>query len=82
VSHPVGLPNLFLDRSLGQKIVPMRLREVGLRLTTLAERYPGRDETVTDIEWLRDAGNYNEVVFMKDKRIRKNYRGLAEAGPI
>lgn len=74
MSHPDGFPDLFLDRSLGQKVLPARLREAGLRLTTLAERYPGRDERVADEEWLREAGERGEVVWMKDQRIR--YRTL------
>ena len=36
--HPNGLPDLFLDRSLGRHMVPSALRAAGLRLTTLAER--------------------------------------------
>jgi len=65
VPHPVGLPDLFLDRSLGRIAVPTRLREAGLRLTTLAERYGmPEDENVTDERWLADAGLRGEVVFM------------------
>lgn len=37
--HPDGLPELFLDRSLGRRQVPTLLRDVGLRLQTLAEVY-------------------------------------------
>ena len=39
MSHPEGLPDLFLDRSLGRIKVPTLLRAQGLRLVTLAERY-------------------------------------------
>jgi hypothetical protein len=41
--HPDGLPELFLDRSLGRRQVPDLLRAAGLRLQTLAERvrHPG-----------------------------------------
>ncbi|MDQ2726040.1 MAG: hypothetical protein M3Y36_11180 [Actinomycetota bacterium] len=38
MSHPVRLPDLFVDRSLGRLVVPDLLRAAGLRLTTLAER--------------------------------------------
>ena len=56
--HPDGLPDLFVDRSLGRIQVPRLLREAGLRLTTLAERYGvPADEAVTDEQWLEDAGN-------------------------
>ena len=39
MSHPDGLPDLLLDRSLGRKEVPELLRAEGLRLVTLAEHY-------------------------------------------
>ena len=73
MSHPVGLPDLFIDRSLGRIQVPGLLRAAGLRLTTLAERYGvPADETVSDVTWLRDAGQRGEAVFMKDARVRYN----------
>ncbi len=39
MSHPDGLPDLFLDRSLGRVRVPALLRAAGVRLVTLSERY-------------------------------------------
>lgn len=73
MSHPEGLPDLFLDRSLGRVRLPALLRDQGLRLVTLAERYGvPRDERITDIQWLSDAGRNHEAVFMKDARIRYN----------
>lgn len=70
---PARLPDLFLDRSLGRIIVPQLLREAGLTLTTLAERFGvPTDENVTDEEWLADAGRRQEVVFLKDGRVRYN----------
>lgn len=71
VSHPDGLPDLFVDRSLGRIRVPSLLRAAGLRLVTLSERYgTPADETVADHEWLSDAGERGEAVLMKDSRIR------------
>ena len=71
MSHPEGLPDLFLDRSLGRFKVAHILRAHGLRLTTLTEHYGmPRDETVTDVEWLEQAGTQGWVAFMKDNRIR------------
>ena len=35
MSHPDGLPDLFIDRSLGRLQVPAGLRSAGLRLVTL-----------------------------------------------
>ena len=55
--HPAGLPDLFVDRSLGRIAVPGILREAGLRLVTLAERYGiPQDEKVTDERWLEVPG--------------------------
>lgn len=71
MSHPDGLPDLFLDRSLGRIKVPNLLREAGLRLVTLAEHYGiPHDEQVVDVEWLEFAGASGLVVLMKDERIR------------
>jgi hypothetical protein len=81
VSHPDGLPDLFVDRSLGRLQVPRLLRAAGLRLTTLAERYGiPADETVADADWLREAGTRGEAVFMKDERVRYNVAEKAAIG--
>jgi len=75
VPHPDGLPDLFLDRSLGRIKVPELLRAAGLRLTTLAEHYGvPADEAIADEEWLELASSRSWVVFMKDTRIRYNRR--------
>ena len=71
MSHPDGLPDLFLDRSLGRIQVPRLLRDAGLRLITLAEHYGiPEDEEVTDVEWLELAGRNGWAVLLKDARIR------------
>ena len=73
MSHPDGLPDLFLDRSLGRIKVPRLLRVAGLRLITLSEHYGiPADEGVADDEWLELAGHRGWIVFMKDTRIRHN----------
>jgi hypothetical protein len=73
VSHPAGLPDLFLDRSLGRIKVPALLRAAGLRLRTLSEHYGiPADEGVADEDWLELAGSNGWVVFMKDARVRYN----------
>lgn len=75
MSHPAGLPDLFLDRSLGRIAVPRLLRDGGLRLLTLSEHYGvPDDENVRDEEWLELAGLRGWAVLMKDKRIRYNRR--------
>ncbi len=69
--HPEGLPDLFLDRSLGRRQVPALLRGAGLQLHTLAEVYGiPADEGVADTEWLELAGQRGWPVLMKDERIR------------
>ena len=71
MSHPDGLPDLFLDRSLGRKKVPDLLRAEGLRVVTLAEHYGiPHDETVEDVEWLQLCGERGWFAVMKDDRIR------------
>lgn len=69
--HPQGLPDLFIDRSLGRRQVPDLLRVAGLRVHTLAEVYGiPEDETVSDVDWLSRAGDEGWPVLMKDERIR------------
>ncbi len=71
MSHPDGLPDLFLDRSLGRKKVPELLRAEGLRLVTLAEHYGiPNDETIDNTEWLQLCGERGWLAVMKDDRIR------------
>jgi hypothetical protein len=73
VSHPKGLPDLFIDRSLGRIKVPSLLREAGLRLTTLAEHYgTPADESIADQDWLELVGTRGWIVLAKDKRVRYN----------
>lgn len=68
--HPEGLPELFIDRSLGRRQVPDLLRSEGLRLRTLAEVYGiPQDETIADVEWLARCGREGWAVLMKDDRI-------------
>ncbi len=79
--HPQGLPDLFLDRSLGRRQVPNLLRAAGLRLRTLAEVYGvPADEQVQDVDWLGRAGDEGWAVLMKDERIR--YRPAERAAVI
>lgn len=71
MSHPDGLPDLFLDQSLGRIQVPNLLRGAGLRLVTLAEHYGiPADEGIADGEWLELAGRNDWAVLLKDARIR------------
>jgi hypothetical protein len=79
--HPEGLPDLFLDRSLGRRQVPALLRAAGLRVHALAEVYGiPADERVADVEWLIYAGSRGWPVLMKDERIR--YRPAERAALV
>ena len=81
IGHPDGLPELFLDRSLGRRQVPDLLRAAGLRLRALAEVYGiPADETIADVDWLARAGREGWAVLMKDERIR--YRPAERAALI
>lgn len=75
--HPQGLPDLFLDRSLGCRQVPALLRDEGLRLLTLREVFGVRSEGVDDTEWLEVAGRNGWAVLMKDHRIRYRHKERA-----
>lgn len=69
--HPAGLPDIFLDRSLGRKGVPDRLRSAGLRVITLADHYGvPADEDVADETWLELVARRGWIAFMKDRRVR------------
>ena len=60
-----------MDRSLGRKGVPDRLRAAGLRVVTLAEHYGvPADEDVADEAWLELVAQHNWIAFMKDRRVR------------
>ncbi len=72
VLHPDGLPDVFVDRSLGRIQVPGLLRAAGIRLITLAEHYGiPADEDTEDVTWLELVGQRNWVAFMKDSEIRR-----------
>ena len=70
MSHPEGLPRLFLDRSLGSVQVPRLLRQAGLDLVTMAEYYGRADQEIADPEWLGLVGSNDWVAFTKDEGIR------------
>jgi hypothetical protein len=79
--HPEGLPELFLNRSLGRHQIPALLRSAGLRLRTLAEVYGvPADETIVDVDWLTGSGQQGWVVLMKDERIRYHPAELLRIG--
>lgn len=69
--HPVGLPDIFLDRSLGRLGVSERLSQAGLRVITLADHYGIKEsEEVADEDWLKLVAQREWIAFTKEKRIR------------
>jgi hypothetical protein len=65
-------PRFFLDRNIGRIAVPRGLRDAGIEVVTLAERYGvPADETISDVRWMRDAAEAGEAVLMCDDAIRK-----------
>ena len=76
---PPGL-TVLTDRDLGSRIVPERLREVGLDVVTIAEHYgQTRAQHVADVEWIAEACRRGWVIFSQDQKIRHN---LAEKTAI
>lgn len=63
-------PEFYVDRSLGQRIVPERLRTLGLTVHTEAQVFGTEGDAPTDAAWLRRAGLEDWVVLSKDARIR------------
>lgn len=64
-------PEFFVDRSLGRHVVPQALRDTGAIVHAMADVYGERmGQGLADDEWLRDAGERDWVVLMKDAKIR------------
>jgi len=60
----------FLDRGLGSRVVPARLRAAGRQLTTMDERYGvAESQNVSDVDWIEDATNRGEILLSKDLAI-------------
>lgn len=70
---------IYVDRSLGQLIVPEALRGLGIGVKTEVEVFGAVPDGVPDAVWLERAGGEGWVVFTKDGRIR--YR-IAEIGVL
>ena len=79
--HPDGLPELFLDRSLGRMRVPSLLREAGLQLLTLSEHYGvPADEGIADETWLQLAGERGWAVFIRTRGSATTRRSVPLSG--
>ncbi|KWX02946.1 hypothetical protein LI90_3995 [Carbonactinospora thermoautotrophica] len=65
---------LFLDRSVGTRKVAAGLRELGIEVQTIQERYGSEAPRVADVRWIADATADGWVLLGADQRIR--YRPL------
>lgn len=62
----------FLDRGLGNRILPDGLRDAGWRLETMNERYGASvAQTISDVDWIRDAAARGEAILCKDRAIAR-----------
>jgi predicted nuclease of predicted toxin-antitoxin system len=59
----------FVDRSIGDKVVPQILIENGLRIERHSTHFPQDSQ---DIDWLSKCGENGWIVLAKDKNIKKN----------
>ena len=78
-----ALPVVFVDRSLGRVQVPHLLRDAGIELVTLAERYGvPADEQVADVTWIAESARRGWIAFMKDaiKRRPAEIQAILENG--
>jgi hypothetical protein len=70
VPHPAGLPDLFIDRSLGRIQVPQLLRDAGLRLVTLAERYGIPNDEIARHRRHRNEPNHSYTCVVRGREFR------------
>ena len=73
-SRPLEGLTFLVDESVGAKIVPEALRELGAIVHTVAERF---GQGAPDEEWLTEAGVQGWVVLTRDRMIRKRPNELA-----
>lgn len=66
-SSPTPQLELFVDRSLGRRTVPDRLRREHAVVIAHDEVFP---QDTDDEVWLREAGRRRWIVLMKDRRVR------------
>ena len=61
-----SLPDLFVDRSLGRRKIPDRLRQVHASVIAHDDVFP---QDTDDEVWLSEAGRQRWIVLTKDERI-------------
>jgi hypothetical protein len=60
----------WIDRCLGGRVVPDRLRAEGISIRTYAELYPGDDE-VPDARWIPEVTDRGWIIVTKDTAISR-----------
>ncbi len=63
---------VFPDRSIGTKKIANALRDLGVDVQTIHDRYGDQSSTVPDVQWIADATHDRRVLFGADQRIRYN----------
>ena len=63
---------VFLDRSIGTKKIALALRELGVDVQTIQDRYGDASSTVKDVRWIADATQDGRILIGADQRIRYN----------
>ncbi len=63
---------LFLDRSVGTRKIAAALREHGIDVETIQDRYGPESSTVADVRWIVDATGDGRILIGADQRIRYN----------
>lgn len=62
----------FVDRSLGNHVVPAALRAAGWDVVTMRQRYGEVSaQQLADIEWISDAADLGDVLLTADKAIAR-----------
>jgi hypothetical protein len=63
---------VFLDRSVGTRMIAAALRELEIDVETIQDRYGQEASTVADVRWIEDATRDDRVLIGADQRIRYN----------
>jgi hypothetical protein len=65
-------PKFFLDRGLGVYSIAEALRDAGIEIQTLRERYgEAEGQKVADEKWITEATLDGYILLHKDKRVRR-----------
>jgi hypothetical protein len=65
-------PSLFIDRSLGGKVIARALRADGWDIVTMREFYGSRGDRMPDVEWIAEQANLGHAMLSADRMIFTN----------